>query len=359
MAFHFRKIIFGSLLLLSASCSKQGGDAPIPPPVPTGPGRVLVVCEGSLGLGNSTLTVLPGDSTERVIEDAFQSANGQFLGDIFQSITRIGTDWALCINNSDRVLLVDGKTFKLKTSATLPKPRYLLEVAPGKAYVSTLFSNKIYVLNTASFTVLNTIEMPAQNPEGMLLHNGQVLVACWDTACSQLYQIDPASDEIVAQKALPARAPQEIIKDATGKLWVLAGNDPKGVPSTFTVLNGDNFTVEKRFSFAAGKDVLKPVFNVTADTLYWLSVDYYNAGPGQSGVFRMPVSAQSLPQTAFVPSGNLQYFWGLGIHPHTGNIYVADPKGFTQRGEVLVYTPAGQFLRHYPTGVGPGRFYFE
>ena len=358
MAFHFRKIILG-LLLLSTACNKPDGDSPIPPPVPTGPGRTLVVCEGSLGLGNSALTVLPGDSTEAVIEDAFQSANGQFLGDIFQSITRIGTNWALCINNSDRVLLVDGKTFKLKTSVTIPKPRYLLPVAPDKAYVSTLFSNRIYVLNTASFTVLGTIELPAQNPEGMLLHNGQVLVACWDTACSQLYQIDPASDQIVAQKALPARAPQEIIKDAGGKLWVLSGNDPKGVPSNFTVLNPDNFSVEKRFSFAAGKDVLKPVFNATSDTLYWLSIDYYNTGPGQSGVFRMPVAAQNLPAASFIASGNLQYFWGLGIQPATGNIFVADPKGFTQRGEALVYTPAGGLLRRYPTGVGPGRFYFE
>jgi DNA-binding beta-propeller fold protein YncE len=358
MAFHFRKIIFG-LLILSTACSKQGGDAPIPVPVPTGPGRVLVVCEGSLGLGNSALTVLPGDSTERVIEDAFQSANGQLLGDIFQSITRIGPDWALCINNSDRVLLVDGKTFQLKSSVTIPKPRYLLPVAPGKAYVSTLFSNRIYVLNTASFTVLQTIELPAQNPEGMILHNDQVLVACWDTACSQLYQIDPTEDRITGQKVLPAHAPQEIIKDAAGKLWVLSGNDPKGVPSTFTVLNGNDFSVEKRFSFAAGKEVLKPVFNAASDTLYWLSIDYYNTGPGQSGVFRMPVAAQSLPQTAFVSSGNLQYFWGLCIQPATGNIFVADPKGFTQRGEALVYTPAGNLLRRYPTGVGPGRFYFE
>ncbi len=358
MAYHLRKIGFG-LLLLSAACSKQGGDSPIPAPVPTGPGRVLVVCEGSLGLGNSMLTVLPGDSTEVPVEDAFQSANGQLLGDVFQSMTRIGLGWALCINNSDKVLLVDGKTFKLKSSVTIPKPRYLLQVTPDKAYVSTLFSNKLYVLNTASFTVLNTIELPAKNPEGMLIHNGQVLVACWDTACSQLYQIDPAEDRIVAQKALPARAPREILKDAAGKLWVLSGNDPQGVPSTFTVLNADNYSVEKRFPFVSGKEVLKPVFNTAADTLYWLSIDYYNSGPGQSGVFRMPVAAQNLPQTAFVSSGNLQYFWGLGIQPATGNVYVADPKGFTQRGETLIYSPAGTLLNRYPTGVGPGHFYFE
>ncbi len=358
MAFHFRKISFGLLLLLAA-CAKPDENQPAPGPVPTGAGRTLVVCEGSLGLGNSALTVLPGDSTEAVVEDAYRSANGQQLGDIFQSITRIGPDWALCVNNSDKVILVDGKTFQFKTSATIPKPRYLLPVAPDKAYVSTLFSNKIYVLNTASFTVLKTIDLPAQNPEGMLLHNGQVLVACWDTACSQLYQIDPTEDRVVAQKLLPARAPQEILKDAGGKLWVLSGNDPKGVPSAFTVLNPDNFSVEKRFSFAAGKEVLKPVFNAAADTLYWLSIDYYNTGPGQSGVFRMPVSATALPAGAFVSSGNLQYFWGLGIQPATGNIFVADPKGFTQRGEVLVYSSAGGLLRRYPAGVGPGRFYFE
>jgi hypothetical protein len=73
----------------------------------------------------------------------------------------------------------------------------------------------------------------------------------------------------------------------------------------------------------------------------------------------MPIDAASIPTTPLIPAKQYQYFWALGIEPLTGNLYVGDPKGFIQKGSVQVYTPNGNFVKEWGTGIGPGHFYFQ
>ncbi len=346
------------LFLLLWSC--KGPDAtPSVPVTPSGTGEVLVACEGSLGSGNSALTKLPSDTTQAATEDIFYTVNGQQLGDVFQSIANIGSELALCINNSDRLLFINPSDYRLQHTLSISKPRYLLPTTGSRAYVSSLFSNRVFEVDLSNHSITDTLFLPHKNPEGMLYLNGLLYVACWDTTNSFIYRINPTTNVLQDSFGLHRRAPQSLLSDKDKNLWIVAGNDlqGKGIPPSLTCLNPQTGAIVKQYDFPAGKDVLKPCFNPTRDTLYWLSVDY-NGGAGQSGVFRMPINATSLPQTPFIASGNLQYFWALGISPQTGNIYVGDPKGFTQRGEVSVYTPAGTKLRNWKTGVGPGFFYF-
>ncbi len=337
------------------SCKRPPVDTPLPQ---ASGGRVFVVCEGAYGNGNSALTVYYPDSGI-VVADAFAAANGRSLGDVFQSmIAWPGSgQFMLCINNSDRISFLEKKSLHETAEMNLPKPRYAVPVSGSKVFVSSLFGNHVYILNPQIRSIEKTISMPFKNPEGMLLAQGKLWVATWDTAASHIYAIDTISYEIVDSLAISGRGPQEILEDAQGMLWVLSGNDAQRVESKLTRLNPNTGTIIRSYSFASAV-AIKPTFNVARDTLYFLEVAY-NGGSIHNGVYRMNILDAALPQQPFIAAQGLQYFWGLGVHPRSGNIYVADPKGFTQKGRVMVYRPDGHAQDSFATGVGPGHFYFE
>lgn len=100
------------------------------------------------------------------------------------------------------------------------------------------------------------------------------------------------------------------------------------------------------------------MFNPTKDTLYFIEVNY-SGGQQNNGIYRMGIHDATLPSQAFIQAQNLQYFWALGISSKSGNIYVGDPKGFTQKGTVLVYNASGSLTHQFAVGLGPGHFYFD
>ncbi len=344
-----------ALTLFLAACNV--GTEPVPAPViPAATQRVLVACEGSLGNGNSALTVASATS-DSAAEDAYAAANGAGLGDIFQSITPVGDRLFLCINNSDQILVVGRQDLRLQGRMSVSKPRYIVPVSATKAYVSRLFSNQVAVIDLQTLQVTGSVTMPCKNSEGMTFAGNRLYVCTRDTACRKLYALDPATDAVADSLPVGA-APQEVLADAAGRLWVLAGNDPQGVAATWTCLDPGTKAVVRQFSFGNGIDAIRPAFNKTADTLYWIQVAY-DGSTARNGVYRMSTAATALPATAFVAAQALQYFWAVGVDPRTGLVYIGDPKGFTQRGVALVYNPQGALVRSFKTGVGPGHFYFD
>lgn len=345
-------LIFFALLL--SGCKDKKTDTT---PVITGAHSVFVVCEGSLGQGSSALTMYDPDSNQ-VIQNVF----GRDLGDIFQSITPVDSNtYYLAINNSDRITVVRRSDLSIITTIAVPKPRYVLPLGQLKAYVSTLFSNKVFVLNAATHSVIDTIQMPFKNPEGMTLYNNKAYICTWDSACSAICRMDILKDSVEALIPIPGRAPQEVLADAEGMLWVLSGNKAQGVEARLTRLDPATGVVLQSFSFGPA-DPLRLVANRTLDTLYFIEVDY-RGGSSNNGVYRMGIHDAGLPIQPFVAAhsspDSLQYFWGVGINPRSGDVYVADPKGFTQKGQVFIYHTDGSFAKSFYTGIGPGHFYFE
>ncbi len=356
---YFQNIISGILIVsLQSACVKDKPTEPDtkPPAATEATGNVYTVCEGSLGNGNATLYMY---NYRNSIDfgNVYESVNtGSKLGDVFQSMRRIGDKWFLCINNSDKVLVLDSARKQIGI-INIPKPRYILPVSDTKAYVSTLFSNKVYIINPQSMSVSGTIDMPYQNPEYMAMRNNKAYISTWDTACGNIYTIDIATDKVRDVIAINNRAPHGMAVDKDGNLWVVSGNVYKGKPAAITQLD-DKDKVIKTFYFSAKSDVIKPVFNLAKDVLYFIEVDY-NGGTDNNGIYRMGINDTQLPPMPFVAAQKFQYFWALGIAPQSGNIYIGDPKGFIQKGAVLVYDAEGKQVNSFAVGVGPSSFYFE
>lgn len=350
--------------LLITACNKDRtpGAAPsnsgqAPPVTGTGERNVYIACEGSFGNGNASL-YMQNLASLTLYENVYLNVNDRMIGDVFQSIQRIDDRLFLCVNNSDKILVVDAKTRNYQGTINIPKPRYILPINSDKAYVSTLYSNKVYIINPRTLQILTTIEVPAKNPEGMLLRGSKVYICPWDTASNKVYIADIVTDNITDSFTVAGYAPQHALVDKDGFIWVLSGNAEKKKWAALTVLAPGTGDIVQSYQFNALQDVIKPSMNKAGDILYFIGVDYKGI-TGYNGIFRMSVNDSKLPATPFIASQKFQYFWGLGIDPLTDDIYVGDPKGFMQKGVVSVYNSSGEQKRTFAVGVGPGYFYFD
>lgn len=345
------------LPVLLVSCVKDKPAAPDNPP-PSGAGRRLYIAnEGSLGNGNASLS-LYNITEENVYNNVFHQKNQQPLGDIFQSMLADGDRLFLAVNNSDKITVINKYDFSLQGTISVSKPRYILKVSEDKMYVSSLYYPTIHIVNPKTLQVTGSITTDYPNTEGMTLLNGKVYACNWDTACNYIYEIDPATDAITRRLSIAGAAAQQVLTDKEGKLWVLAGNVYKQKTASLTRIDPASGNTLKSFVFPSGADVMKPCWNPGRDTLYFLGVNY-NGGTDYNGVYRMPIGAVSLPENLFLPAQALQYFWALGIDPETNLIYLGDPKGFIQQGNVSVYQTDGTKVQSFTTGLGPGFFCFD
>lgn len=343
------------LLLCLAGCVK---DKPTPPTnTHTTPGNVYIVCEGNFGTGDATLyTYDPATNTAQ--GDIYKAVNNQQLGDVFQSMVRMGDSLYLCINNSDKIIVLHATDHKLMGTINIPKPRYIVQVNARKAYVSTLYSNDVYAIDPTTLQVTGITHLANKNAEGMCLYQNNVIACAWDTLSNTVSRIDAASGQVVQQIQVGGYAPHAALIDKEQMLWVLSGNAQKNRQAALTRIDPSTGNILKVYTFPDKCDPIKPVFNATHDTLYYIQVKY-DGSATDNGIYRIGIHDAALPTTAFVQGVKYQYFWALGIEPATGNIYVGDPKGFIQKGSVSVYRPDGSLVSTFVTGLGPGGFYFR
>ena len=324
---------------------------------PGATGNVYIVCEGNYGNGDASLYAYQ-PAKDSVYGDLYKIANNKSLGDVFQSMQHIDNELFLCINNSNRIAILNANNWKLIDTITIPQPRYILPVSATKAYISTLYSNQVYIINPQTNQVTGTISMPSLNPEEMCLYYNNAFASSWDTSGNKIFEINTTTNQVSNTMTVAGYAPQQVLFDKNQMLWVLAGDEPEGKTATLTQIDPSSGTILKSYTFPAEADPLKLVFNNTKDTLYFIEANY-DGGTTNNGIYRMSISDTALPSTPFLQAVQYQYFYALGIDPKSGYIYIGDPKGFIQKGSVYVLSPDGSQVTTFSVGVGPGDFYFD
>jgi DNA-binding beta-propeller fold protein YncE len=340
-----------------SSCVK---DRPNPPQIvspPDSTGRKLIIAnEGSLSNGNASLSIYD-ITNDSLYNDVFFARNNMRLGDVLQSIFEDGDYLYLCVNNSDRITVINKHDYTFQKNIAIEKPRYIAKATAEKLYVTSIYYNRINIISASDGSYMGHISTDYPNTEGIIEWNNTIYACNWDTACNYIYEINPATDEITHRIEIAGRAPQQITTDKIGHLWVLAGNVAKGKSTTITVIDPQTRSIVKSFAFSAQADALKPAWNPTRDTLYFQGINYMG-GTAQNGVFRMSIHATVLPDQPFIPASAFQFYWALGVDSVTNSIYVGDPKGFIQKGSIEVYNAEGSLLKTMNVGVGPGYFHF-
>lgn len=320
--------------------------------------KLLVANEGAYGNGNASLSYIDLEKQE-VRNFVYQAANRKPLGDVLQSVYLHKDKIYLIVNNSNKIVVLSKMDFKQVAEITVSQPRYMCFMEGGKALVSSMYRSKLHLIDTEKDEIINSIDFPFANSEGMLKLGNSIYICPWDVNSNAVYRYDIATSSIADSINLGVKAAMQIVADKNGKLWVLSGNPQRNIQAHFTQINVSDGTILKQIAFPAEAEVIKPVTNVARDIIYFLGVNYNQQTSNYNGVFSISIDASNAPAVPIIPAQNLQYFWSVGVNPSNGNLFVADPKGFIQLGQVLEYTTEGNLLNTYTVGLGPGYFLFE
>lgn len=334
-------ILLASLVLL-ASCRKDKPERPTEQPTVVGTqGGVYITNEGNFGFGNAKVSFYD-IASGNVVEDLYAPANGVALGDVCQSIRLFNNKAYVVVNNSNKVEVVDPSTFVVTATITgFNSPRYFLPVSNSKAYVTDLYANSIAVVDLNSNTITGSIPCRGWTEE-LVLAYGKAFVT--NKSRNKVYVIDTATDQL-SDSIVVGPGGNSIVSDANGKLWVLCSG---GTPTLFRI-DPATHQVEQSFPFPSGSDSpWRLSINSSNNMLYYLNDD----------VFRMSISASDLPTSPFIAVDG-RNFYGIGIEPNSGVVYVADAIDHVQRGKVYRYASDGTLINSFQAGIGPGGFCFQ
>lgn len=338
-----------SLLWLS-SCGK---DDTQPQPADKAEG-VYITNEGLFNQGNASVAFYDFE-TETLETGLFQAANGRPLGDILQSMAVSGGLAYLVLNNSQRIEIANMDTFESAGALEgLGSPRYLLPINDQEAYVSGLYDGLVNVVSLSERKVVKTIALAEDWSEVMVKIGAEVFVACpssWGAPPSnKVYIIDTQTHSLIDSIATGLN-PNAMLADKNGMLWVLcAGDFNSNTPGGLYQYNPASHVAVKSLPFSDTNVGYAPrlAANAAGDTLYYLA----------AGLFVLDIDDTELPAQPLV-SGDGRAFYGLGIEPATGNIWLGDAVDFQSRGKVLRYSAQGALLKEFEAGFLPNGFIFR
>lgn len=329
-------------LLVLNSCKKDDGEPTQPSASGYGSG-VFILNEGGFLKGNASIDFY-NRADGKLSQSIFNAKNSRPLGDIMQSMYKANGKYYLVVNNSAKIEVVKTDDFSsVATISNLGSPRFMLSPSASngtKAYVTDLFSGTIHVLNLSNNTETKTIPLAGWS-EHMVEANGNVYVNNWTN--KMVYVIDPTADAVKDSVAL-TDYPNGLVVDANKKVWVLVDSTAT-TPAKLVRINPANNSIEGSIDFATGKTASKLAINSAGDKLYYVD---------GAGLFEVAITATTLPATA-KKTGN---FYGLGVDPADGSVFLGDALDFNQKGNVTRIKTDGSEST-FKVGIVPGGFFFS
>ena len=306
--------------------------------------KVYVVSEGPFQTGANGLVSLYDPETGNVIENYYKAQNNAELGNIVQSINYFNNHFYIVVNNSNKIVVCDNQFKKTEQINDLHSPRYILQVTNQKAYVTDLYADAISVVNLNTNTKISSIACPGKTEKLVLIYN-KVFVTNTDKEYVYIINTinDTKSDSIYVGKNAGS-----IVIDKNDKIWVLSGGTLPNQPGRLTMINPLSNKTETEFIFGNGNSPNNLTINSTKDTLYFID----------DGIYRMPVTDKALPSNVFIPKAG-KNFYGLGVNPNNGEIYVADVLDYSQKSNIYIYHPNGNQKAQFKAGIISNGFYFE
>lgn len=335
-------IAMAATVLFLNSC-KEDDEAKPGTSTPASYSGVFVINEGGFLKGNSSVDFYNPASGE-LSDDLFAKKNSRPLGDILQSMTKVGNKFYLIVNNSQKIEVVNAETFaSTATINNMGSPRFLLPLSSSgnkKAYVTDLFNGVIHIVDLDAATKTGSITLPGWS-ENMVEVGTDVYVNNWSN--KKVYEIN-STNNTIADSIVLTGSPNGLVKDKNGKLWVLV-DSIGATQARFMRINPADNSIEATVLFPAGQSASKLAINGSGDKLYYTT---------STGVYEMDITANALPATA----KKAGYFYGLGVDPKDGSVYVTDALDFNQKGIVYRLKADGS-ESNFKVGIVPGGFFFN
>ncbi len=336
------------VLILLVSCEKTGSETDLNSVEASIKGEgVFIINEGNFQAGNGSISFY-SYSRGKLYNDIFSAANERPLGDVPNSMVISGNRGYIVVNNSGRIEVVDKNTMKaLKTIGGLVSPRNILLINSEKAYVSSLYSNSLTIIDLLTNSVAGSIKI-RRSSEAMVLVHDKAYVSSWYSG-KEVMVLNTTDDKVIDSIEV-APEPESMVLDKNNKLWILCtGGYARENFAEIIVVNTANDEIEKQFVFPS--KLVSPSalqINKTRDTVYWV----------ENGLWRMSIQSSVLPEIAFKQS-NGRTIYKLGVDPRYGRIFYTDVLDYQQKGYLLQLNTDGKLIDSCRADVIPGSFCFK
>lgn len=333
-------LVAAAPLLLATGCMDYG-PATTEAFATAGKRGLFIACEGNFCYGNATLSFYLPDE-KRVENEVFVRANGVNLGDVAQSMCLHNGKGYIVVNNSGIIYEIDPTTFRVTGTITgLTSPRYIHFVDDRKAYITDLYDPHIAVVDLTTLRIVRRIPTNGHRSTEQMAQWGRWLFTnCWSYD-DQILVFDTETDTLIDSIQV-GRQPSSLLIDCNDKLWTITDGEE------LYRIDAATRRTEQIYRLSGDSWGAELALNGTRDTLYYLD----------GSVWRMPVTAERLPATPFIPEEEALYY-GLAVDPITSEVYVADAVDYVQPGTVYRYTVHGELIDRFRVGITPAAFCFR
>lgn len=405
----FSSFVLTAAVILTGSCMNSKPPVGVLPE-PGELGRLYILNEGVMGMGNSSIDFYDfADGT--YVTDAFPAANPDVpfgLGDTGNDLAVYGGKLWAVMNGSDLVEVMDALTMEHIRAIDVPACRDIA-FSGRYAYVTSWAGNvsddgdrtgMVYRIDINSLSIAGTVEVGYQ-PEDIAVLDGKIYVAnsggMTDGYDNRLSIIDEESFSLERTVEIAANI-CDIAPDAYGRLWISSPGDYYSVHSGIYVYDIASGAVLKPESGAAlqygagvsfksesgvvfqqesgsaiqsepGANILPEWINdIRVSSMYstgshlWVLGNEnewdYTAGAGKYCLYTIDCQALTMTRTELSRTGAESIYnpYGIWVSPDEKTIAITDAASYTEPGYILFLDANLNFVSSFQTGFLPGHF---
>lgn len=308
-----------------------------------GNGLVLIGNEGNFQNGNASLSSY-NINTQQTTSNIYQAINQEVIGDVLHSIYHSDHLLYLVVNNSGKVIAIDDESLEKKMEIrNLISPRKIIKVDNSKFYISDLYASEVTVYNNYDGAVG---KIPVDGwCEDIIIQNGKAYIS--NITNNQLYVVNTSNDNIFDSISVGSN-PISIKEDSRGNIWVLCQgnltnneNPSISIIETNTNLILKSFSLTNNFSYPSSLEI-----DIQTNQIYFINKHIYKI--------------QNLDDTVAneIWFNNNNNFYNLKINPYTKDVYITDDKDYVQNGTLFIIDSIGKFVDEIATGIIPKSIVF-
>ncbi len=344
-----KQILLFGLAVLLAACNKEE-TKPVDPIFLHG---AYIVNEGGYGNNNGSITYI-NTSKSTATYNLFQQVNNRVAGDVIQSFSVSNNMGFIVANNSQKVEVVDLKTFEsLGTILGTDYPRYFLGISETKGYLTDgAFKGNVSVVDLKNFQIVKQI-IVGNGPENILQVGEMVYVAnSGGWVSDSTVSVISTKVDMVIKTILVGDNPTDLVMDANGDVWVLCKgkvsydkdwNVVGETASRLIQINASDFSIKKDIEIGTLGDSFNPIrlaINSDGNTLYYLEAE---------GVYKHSIDDLNPALQVFIEGT----YYGLDVDPKDNTIYALKGNGFDADGYAIRYREDGTMIDSIRVGIGP------
>lgn len=354
-------LVLSTFFLIGLSACDEDKEPDASPSSFVGPG--MFICnEGPFQSGTGTLDYFSIED-RKFQENVFEKVNGFPLGNIAQSMLKVGDTIYIVINNANKIMVVDARDLrKIAVIEGLTLPRFMRNVSGSKAYVSC-WDNSLAIINLKTLSVTGHITV-GTGPEKMLLAGSKMLVLNQGgfSVDSTISIINTQTDQVEQTLSVYPKPTGIVMEKESGDIWVMCsgqGFDGWPMPGDseghlLKLKQGAIYEIEGDIAFP--DNINHPVGLVENpwqnELLYLYKQGIYTQEENSSSLQALPLISRGIP------------YYSLGFFDRgsatSSYIVASDPVDYTQKGWVYLFRATdGQIADSVQAGVIPTDFLFE